>query len=269
MVMDFFSTVNGIPLHIYDTKNSDKPCIFFLHGYLETLYIWEEFVDYFKKDFRIIRIDLPGHGLSGSIGEETSMKFSADVCVEVLNLCGVEKCILVGHSMGGYIAQSLSKYYQGRVEALINLNSNPYADAKDKLETRNREIEVITSGKLFSLAQLSIPQMYFKPNLRPCDEKIYETIELCETHNPKGIISNIRGLISREDNVEFLKQTLIPTLFVFGSNDTYFPLEAVEGIRAISNNICVEVIENSGHNSFIEQPELTYRAIMHFLENKI
>ena len=75
--MEFFATSNGIPVHISDTEKGDIT-ILLLHGYLETLYVWEEFIGLFPKNFRFISIDLPGHGLTGTHPHSNSMEFCAD-----------------------------------------------------------------------------------------------------------------------------------------------------------------------------------------------
>ena len=75
--MEFFATAGTIPVHINDTKKGEKTIVL-LHGYLETLYIWNEFVNLLAKEYRVISIDLPGHGLSCS-GPVNSMEFMATV----------------------------------------------------------------------------------------------------------------------------------------------------------------------------------------------
>ena len=74
--MEYFAISNGIPVHILDTKKGDTTIVL-LHGYLETLYIFNEFVEMLEKKYRVIAIDLPGHGLTGSDKEINSMEFCA------------------------------------------------------------------------------------------------------------------------------------------------------------------------------------------------
>ena len=137
--MEFFATTGSLPIHISDSKKGDKSIIL-LHGYLETLYIFEEFSEALQKEgFRVIAIDLPGHGLTGSDPEINSIEFAADLATEVLKICGVEKAYVAGHSMGGYIAQQCIARHPETYEGIILLNSNPYADAPEKKADRERE----------------------------------------------------------------------------------------------------------------------------------
>lgn len=251
--MEFFSTSNGIPVHISDSGSGEK-VILFLHGYLETLYIWEEFVDLLPKCYRTIAIDIPGHGLTSSHPVCNDMKFCADVVVGVLNRLQINKCIVVGHSMGGYIAQSCIKYYPSLFSALFHFNSNPYSDNPDKKSDRLKEIDFILSGKLMSLASIAIPNMFSQQNLRRMDYKIQETIEICETHDPSGIAASVRGLIEREDNVQFLNSSNIPLYFIFGTEDRYLPVDNANKILLDLPSAKGFFIESTGHSSFLEEP---------------
>ncbi len=261
--MQYFATSCGVPVHVSDS-GSGQQVLLLLHGYLETLYIWEEFIELLPNNYRVISIDIPGHGLSSTHPEINSMKFCADVVLGVLDLANVTKCTICGHSMGGYIAQTCVKYYPDRFNAIVNFNSSPYADDPLKRLDRDREISFIESGKLLSLATVSIPNMYFKDNLRRCDDKIRETIDLCDTHDPRGIISSLRGLITREDNTDFLKTIKIPCFFIFGDSDTYMPLERAESILKTTNSKGV-FIPSTAHNSFIENPHTTLDEFLLFL----
>lgn len=263
MKMEYFAISNSIPVHILDTKKGDKT-ILLLHGYLETLYIYNEFIELLEKKYRIIAIDLPGHGLSGSDKEINSMEYCAEVAVDVLKKCGVEKAYVAGHSMGGYVAQNCLKKYPEMFEGIILLNSTPFADSPEKKEDRKREIELVLSGKLGHLASISIPKMYSAANLRKLDEKIEETVEITETHDPNGIAACIRGMMERENTEEVLAKTA-KALLVFGTDDKFITEETREKIAALLPNAKTAIIPETGHNSFIEAPEQVMQAIADFI----
>lgn len=262
--MEFFAISNGIPVHILDTKKGEKT-ILLLHGYLETLYIFNELVEELEKRYRVVAIDLPGHGLSGSDKEVNSMEFCAKVAHDVLKKCGVEKAVVAGHSMGGYVAQNCMKLYPETFEGIILLNSTPNADSPEKKVDREREIELILGAKLGHLASLSIPKMYAACNLRRFDEKIEETVEITETHDPKGIVACIRGMMAREDSRDVLKNEK-NVLFVFGTEDKFITEETRNSLIAEFPNATAAIIPETGHNSFIENPEATIQAIDNFLK---
>lgn len=262
--MEYFAISNGIPVHILDTKKGDKT-ILLLHGYLETLYIFNEFIEMMEKKYRVIAIDLPGHGLSGSDKEMNSMEFCAETAADVLKKCGVEKAYVAGHSMGGYVAQNCVKLFPELFEGIILLNSTPFADSPEKKTDRKREMELILSAKLGHLASLSIPKMYAPENLRRLDEKIEETIEITETHDPNGIVACIKGMMEREDTSNVLSAAK-KVLMIFGTEDKFITEPVREKLLENFPEAETATIPETGHNSFIEAPETVMAAIVDFME---
>lgn len=261
--MEFFVTAAGIPVHILDSKKGEK-CLILLHGYLESMYIFTEFRELLLDHFRVITIDIPGHGLSGS-AEVNSMEFDAQVVKEVLKKCGVEKAYIAGHSLGGYIALSCCNLYPEIFEKLVLLSSHPYIDPPEKAHDREREIAIIENGKLMTLAAASIPKMYNTANLRQLDEKIRETVELCEMHDPEGIIASIKGLQQRPDTQEFLLNTKMPVMIIEGGNDAFMPPAMIAEMQAKFTSVRHLLLPEAGHNAFLEVPEVVAKAVVEFL----
>lgn len=267
--MEFFVTSNGIPVHVSEEGTGDKN-ILFLHGYLETLYIWKDFEELLPESFHCISLDLPGHGLSGTHPQSNDMEFDADVVAGVLDKLSINSVNIVGHSMGGYVAQAFLKKYPDRVNSIVHFNSNVHADLPEKKDQRLKEIDFVINGKLMSLAQIAIPNMYSKSNHRICDDKIQETIEICETHDPLGIAATIRGLMTRPDNLEFLKTVKKPILFIFGTSDSYTDKDTADSILNAIPAAKGCFIPNTGHNSFIENPKEVLKILLDFLnENNL
>ncbi len=271
--MEFFTIANGISVHVWDTRDegsADKPCLVLLHGYLETMYIFNELVDALKDHFRVITLDLPGHGLTdsapaGADGQRVnSLAFQAQVVAGVLDKCGVAKAVVAGHSMGGYVTLRFLHDFPERAERAILLHSHPYPDAPEKATDRAREKTLIAEGKLQALAALSIPKMYHEENLRDCDEKIRETVELCETHDPEGIIAAIEGLRTRPDQQDVMAHPLVPLMLVHGDHDAFLPLEKVEEMKTAFPEVTYALIPETGHNSFIERRAACVEEILRF-----
>jgi len=269
--MEFFVSASSATVHIDDygaPENCEKTLVL-LHGYLETMYIWSQFADLLKNRYRIIIIDLPGHGISSTApsAAPNTMEFCAEVVKGVLDKCNVSKAIVAGHSLGGYVAQVFAEKYPENVEKIILFNSNPYADDPANSESHKREISIINSGKLETIASLSIPKMYFHENLRKVDDKVCETVELCEMHDPQGIIASIKGMACRPDMSEWLSkvQKTLPMLMICGDNDLFMTVEEVGKMQEQFPDVKVVTIENTGHNSFIEAPEKCAELVVDFI----
>lgn len=255
--MEFFTTAGGITVHVWDTRKGEKTIIL-LHGYLETMYIFSELIDALKDKYRIITLDMPGHGLSDSApaGRDglsvNSVEFDVPVIAGIMEKCGVGKAFICGHSMGGYVTLECIKERPDLFEKAILFNSHPYPDLPEKAADRKREMDVIRSEKLPLLAAASIPKMYGEENLKRCDEKVRETVELCETHNPEGIIASIRGLMTRPDLREVMEQPPVPLMLIHGDHDNFLPLERLEEMKKLYKEVKYTLIPSTGHNSFIE-----------------
>ena len=137
-------------------------------------------------------------------------------------------------------------------------------DFEDKKNDVEREISIIRTGKLETLACLSIPGMYCKDNLRKFDDKIRETIELCEMHFPEGIIGFIYGMHSRKDISSYLENTSIPVISICGDSDPFISVSTFDEMKKRFRNVEFHLLKNTGHNSFIEAEDETVDKLCEF-----
>ena len=117
--------------------------IVLLHGFLGSHEIWSEFSKKLSKRFRVIAIDLPGHGKTPSIGYYHSMELLAQSVKAVLDKIGVRRYVVAGHSMGGYAALAFAELYPENVSGLCLFNSTSYADTDEKKRDRDRVIRLV------------------------------------------------------------------------------------------------------------------------------
>src|SRR5690606_33245485 len=102
--------MNDKTMLYYEVKGEGRPLVL-LHGYLENLKMWESIGKKLSEEYKLIRIDLPGHGRSRTYGETHTMEFMAEKAHEVLNHLGIEKSAMAGHSMGGYVTLAFAEKY--------------------------------------------------------------------------------------------------------------------------------------------------------------
>lgn len=265
--MEFFAISNGIPVHISDSKKGDV-CILFLHGYLQTLSVWEEFQGLISNCFkdlgllcpRFVSMDLPGHGLSGTHPVSNSMEFCADVVKGVLDLCKVSSCVIVGHSLGGFIAQMCVNKYPEFFSYAFFFNTLTTPDSADVISKREKEIAFIRRGKFMELVSLVVPNMFYKDNLIKVDNHIQEILADCETHDINGIIASIQGMVERQDMTDYIKESEVPFIFFFSDKDVYFNISSYLGMKSLleipNESYHFQLVENCGHSIFLENPDL-------------
>lgn len=251
-------------LHICDSEKGDK-CLILLHGYLESMLIWDDFVAKLYKSMRVITIDIPGHGISEVKGECHSMEYLADTIHSATEKLGISSAYILGHSMGGYIAMEYLRKYPDQTEGIILLSSMPDADSEEKIKNREREIKIIKSGKKELLAKV-VPGTGFAPanrsRLQPYIEDMEELIHITED---EGIIALINGMKQRKDQIPTLKANPGKYMFILGVEDEYIPKQtALETLQQLPD-AKIEWMEKSGHMAFIEQEEECAKIVLDYV----
>lgn len=262
--MEKFIISNGCALRIADSRNGEK-AIMFLHGYLESLDVWEDFAGLLDKEYRTVAMDLPGHGISQVMGPIHTMDFLADTVVGVLDELEIEKVTLVGHSMGGYVALQTLRRHPERLEGIVLLSSTPNPDSPQKLLDRDREIAMVEGGHKDLLASTAAKNGFASDNLKRMQDEIIFLEEQVLVTEPEGVVALLRGMKEREDSNELLRQSSLPQLFILGKKDNYIPLEVAEQMVADHPQAEVAWLENSGHLGYFEEPEACAQAIRKFM----
>ena len=259
-----FLMAGSTALHIADSGVGEK-CVVLLHGYLESMYVWDDFTSLLTPSVRVITVDIPGHGISEVKGEVHTMEMVADVLHEMLNSLGIEKVTMVGHSMGGYVSLAFCARYPEQLEGLVLLSSSPNPDTDLKKENRRREIALVRAGKKDALARVAPEAGFAEHNRRRLKSYIDDLVECVHITEDDGIVALLGGMIERVDQNEMLRKCGVPQLFILGKHDAYIPVEVAEAI--IANNPQAEVawLENSGHMGFIEEPEACAEALLKFV----
>ncbi len=263
--MEKFVMAGGTPVRYADAGKGTQ-AVLLLHGYLESIEVWDDFAGELGKNYRVIRMDLPGHGFSDWGGREVvGIDYMADTAAAVLELAGVERCTVVGHSMGGYVALSLAANHPEKVEGLVLFHSSPNADTPEKAANRQREIELIEAGKKEMLAKVNPGRGFAEANLRRCAEAIEDLAEQVMLTEDEAIVAVLKGMSQRKDRNEDMRRLGIPELMIFGLGDNYIPVAAAESMALAQPQARVAWLENSGHMGFVEQPRESLAILEDFL----
>jgi len=258
------TTINGIHFKTYGKNNGYT--IVFLHGYLESLVIWDSLAKELEEEYFVVCIDLPGHGKSYTISEDPSLEKFGDDVISVLNSLEVKNFQLVGHSMGGYLALSMLENYSKRIQSLVLFHSTCFADTDEKKLNREREMELVLSGKKESLFNISIPRLYSNDNLETFSVEIEKSLQIALNTSDIGIVSALKAMKGRPDRSEILAKTNVPVLLIGGRNDNLIPFEIMEKMNQLSNGIKLVCLENSGHMGFIEESVIVNSELKLFFE---
>jgi pimeloyl-ACP methyl ester carboxylesterase len=228
--------------------------IVLLHGFAESSKVWDSFRDQLSEFFRVIVIDLAGHGKSESLEPVHSMELQADVVYEVLKQCKVKKCIMFGHSMGGYITLAFASKYPDMLKGLCLFHSHPYPDSVEDRKNRSRTIKLVEQDKFGFVANF-IPDLFPQGSRRKFSKEIKKLVERAKEIPKEGIIAALEGMKIRKNQSTLLKSINVPVLFIIGLKDPKAPLTRLWKMVSMPHQSECLILRNVGHMGYIEAPE--------------
>jgi pimeloyl-ACP methyl ester carboxylesterase len=238
-----------------------------LHGYLESLNIWDPFVPALLPHCKVIRIDLPGHGKSGMAAPVHTMEIMAESVLTTLNALSVKTCYLLGHSMGGYVTLACAKAFVERLLGFCLFHSTPFADTEEKKTNRDREIELVIKGKKELIIRSNIPKGFADENLERCKSEVERAGQIALDTPDAGIIAALEGMKRRTDTSAVILQSPIPVLWILGQKDNYIIYNTIKEKIKVGPNGRILTLKNAGHMGFIEEPEPALKALVSFVNS--
>lgn len=232
----------------FSDSGTGTPLVF-LHGYLENSKMWSFFEPELVQKYRVICIDLLGHGQTGCLGYVHTMEDMADAVYAVLQELHIRKAIFIGHSMGGYVALALSELYPEIIQGLALVNSTSWADSLDRKKNRDRAI-VAVKKDFTVFIRMSIANLFSEENRVRLDARI-ELVKNEALQTPlQGIVAALEGMKMRKDREMQLHFSPFPKLLVLGKKDPV--LNYQETISQIENTEVSLITFEDGHMSPIE-----------------
>ena len=237
-----------------------------LHGYLESMDIWSAFSGELIKKFRVICIDLPGHGQSGIISDIHTMEILAEGVKTVLNELNIKKCILIGHSMGGYVTMAFADLFPDRLYGYSLFHSTPFRDTEEKKQNRNREIELVNKGKREMICNTNVPKAFANVNLKKLKRKVEQAVQIARNTTDEGVKVILEGMKLRRDRSEILSNSKIPVLLILGRKDNNIPFDLIKERIKLNDKGEIYILDNSGHMGFVEEIEKSLMAVTSFVK---
>jgi pimeloyl-ACP methyl ester carboxylesterase len=248
---------------IYYQSRGKGNTIVLLHGFTESRKIWKDFTKRLSKDFRVVTVDLPGHRKTPVFGQAHTMEFMADVVKALLAHLKIHSCIVIGHSMGGYVTLAFANKYPELVEAFGLFHSHAAVDTEEARENRQRTIYIVEQNRTGFIQQF-IPGLFAPENVETYKEEIESLKKQALIPPADGISAALRGMMEREDHTGLLRSTEKPVLFIIGKKDSKIPVETVLEQAALPHHTEVLILGDAGHMGFIEARKQTLEFIQDF-----
>ncbi len=248
-------------LHFKDEGKGNV--IVLLHGFLESLEVWDEFSNSLSNNFRVISIDLPGHGKTEIIDKVHSMDLMADCVKAVLDNLKIEQCVMIGHSMGGYVTLSFAKKYPDLLKGFALFHSHAAADSEEVKQGRERTIAIVRLNHQGYVKKF-IPELFAAENVEIYKNEITQLLETAGEIKKESIIAALEGMKSRTGKLELLTSTDLPVLFIIGKKDPRFAFNKMIAEAMLPNHAETLILGNVGHMGFIEAKKETLKSVKCF-----
>jgi pimeloyl-ACP methyl ester carboxylesterase len=265
-----FVRVEGLDVHVRD--EGQGPVLVLLHGVMASLHTWDDWVADLKKDHRVVRIDTPGHGLTGPFADGAyDPERYIRVIAGVLDALGVDTVSMIGNSMGGYLSALFAATHPQRVERLVVIDPAaypmPYPALLGLAALPVMNSLVIPNALPRPIVSLGIHQVYGDASrIRPGVVDRYFDMTQREG-NRRAFTAIVRTLGAlRHTQPEFIKTIRAHTLVMWGEKDRWIPVAHVPLWQRDLRSSETVIYPDAGHIPMEEIPDRSVADVRRFLK---
>jgi pimeloyl-ACP methyl ester carboxylesterase len=241
-----------------------QPTIVFLHGFAESRAIWADFTHNFPAEYQVLALDLLGHGANVHDNHDYTMEAQARYVAEQLREEAIDKALVVGHSMGGYVALALAEAYPELVSGLVLFHSTALPDTEEKKANRDKNRDFVQRHGLEKFMDSFIRPL-FAPANRDRLQQEQAFLENIGKATPEAtVLGGLEAMKNRPDRTQVLKDAQFPVLFIGGKDDVAVPIESLLPQLALPAQSHALLLANVGHLGYLEAPDQTQQAVLDF-----
>jgi pimeloyl-ACP methyl ester carboxylesterase len=238
-----------------------------LHGFGEDSTIFNHQIDFLKDDCLLIMPDLPGSGLSDFNEQLDSIDAFATCIHALLQHHKIDKCIMLGHSMGGYITLAFAALFPSYLNKFGLIHSTAFADSEEKKIIRQRGITLMNEYGSYSFLKNTIPNLFGEKFKKNHPEKIEYLIELSNQFSKNTLIQYYNIMMLREDKTAVLKSSKIPVLFITGTDDLAVPIDDILPQTILPEFSYIHILQETGHMGMWESTDQFNSYILEFINS--
>lgn len=252
---------------IFYRKYGKGTPVLFLHGFGEDGTIFNALLPHLEKYATLLIPDLPGSGKSMTEnGFDYSLEHLALVMKALLDQEGVSSCIILGHSMGGYIALAMAEQFPDLINGLGLIHSTAFADSVERKEKRNQGIKFIEQKGVSAFLQLSLPGLFSQKFRQNHPDIISSLVEKgSSSFTPTALIGYYKSMMQRPDRTHILSTLACPILLVIGGWDELIPAKDMQQQANLVKKPTVHLIPTAGHMSMLEASDELGNTLHQFI----
>jgi pimeloyl-ACP methyl ester carboxylesterase len=260
--MKYCNTAQGSRVAYHLAGPEHETPLVLLHGFCEDQTIWSPLEPGLGSS-ATLQIDLPGFGAS-DLPSSPAMEVYAAAVLDVLDAEKIARCVMVGHSMGGYVALEFAARWPERLAGLGLFHSHPFEDSEERKTARQRGIETLQGGKRDLYVAQLFPNLFAPKFLEQNASTVQHLIAIGKKQTPEGISTALQAMMTRRDHQQTLKECHCPTLFLLGGQDTLVPPAQALGAALLPSVSDLHYWPEAAHMAMFECPEDSEVALHNF-----
>lgn len=261
--------VNDLSVSYCDEGPITAPTILFIHGFPFNKSMWNSQIEALKENYRVIAYDIRGHGQSDRGDENLSIDLFANDLLFFMDALNLEKPVLCGLSMGGYIALNAISKFPEHFEALILCDTQCAADTPEAKGKRMKAIELISKSGVEKYAEESIKNLFATESFSSKKAEIAAIREMIVTTSVQSLAYTLFALSERKGTCSKLQDIALPVLILVGKEDKITPPSASQLMQEKIQGALLYIIEHAGHVSNMENPVQFNEKVMRFIPQAI
>jgi pimeloyl-ACP methyl ester carboxylesterase len=246
------------------TVSGKGRAVVLLHGFLGSAHSWDGLRTSLAKHFKVICVDLPGHGQSDCYGYVHNMELMAQAVKAVTDSLHLKKYVLIGHSMGGYASLAFAELFPDYIRGLCLFHSTSYADSEQKKKDRDKAIRAVKNSYPIYV-KLTIKNLFNTKNLSHLKKETRFTQQIARKTSKRGVVAALEGMKNRHSRDVVLHFARYPVLFIIGRYDNILPMQSLLDQAELCEYKHILLLENAGHMGFLEEPVLCLKHIKRFI----
>ena len=246
----------------FSVRGSGSPVVL-IHGFPMHSAVWESFSQKLSREYNVYTPDLPGFGKSTSLGSSFSIDDVGKTMAGWLEENKIQGAVLIGHSLGGYVALSVAKSRPDLISSLGLFHSTAYADNAEKKESRNKVLEFIDKNGVETFTSNFIAPLFANPG-HPAIATVRALSMQSTANSVKGYTQAMRD---RFDRTDVLREFARPILFIGGEKDAGISPQSLKEQASICKLPTLEILPNVAHMGMFENEKQTLEIISKFISS--
>jgi 3-oxoadipate enol-lactonase len=231
--------------------------------------MWASQVQVLQDSYRLVTYDVRGHGLSDVGDGQYMLEFFVEDLIGLLDALKIERAVLCGISMGGYIALRAIERYPGRVRGLVLCDTRCEADSNEAKLKRAAAIKTVKEKGVPAYAEGFLKNAFAAESFQARPQAVELARRIIASTSPLGICGALLALASRTDTTSALAAIGVPTLVLVGEKDVITPLSAAQTLQQGIAHAELHIVPGAGHLSNLENPDFFNDRLRSFLKERV